>query len=162
MGTDARREPPGFARDQRGAVLYVALIILLLMTLLGLVGMQVATMQERMASNYRQQDQAFQRAEASVRLTEAALKSSAGSVTVTSSLCTFDALAWTLSQGTTAATHVRLLNCDTTTGTSSNLGQKVATTSGAGSGTPYEITAVAGDSTSDPTATAAVQTIYIP
>jgi type IV pilus assembly protein PilX len=162
METDVRRDPGQSRRGQHGAVLYVALIMLLLMALLGLVGMQVATMQERMASNYRQHDQAFQNAEAAVRLKEAALKASASAVTVDSSSCTFDVLAWAISQGTTAATHVRLLRCDIATGSASNLGQKVTTTSGVGSGTPYEITALAGDTSSDPTATATVQTVYIP
>lgn len=40
-------------RGQRGAVLYVALIMLILLALLGIAGMQVAGMQEKMASNYR-------------------------------------------------------------------------------------------------------------
>lgn len=147
---------------QRGAVLYVAMIVLLLLALLGLVGMGVATVQERMASNYRNQDLAFQAAEAAVRSKEAAMKNSLGSVTVDSNVCSFDPLAWALSQGTTAATHVRLLKCDTATGTSSNLGQKMANSSGVGSGTAYEITSVAGDVDGSPSATAVVQTIYIP
>ncbi|KRG73364.1 pilus assembly protein [Stenotrophomonas chelatiphaga] len=55
---------------QRGAVLYVALIMLILLSLLGIAGMQVANMQERMASNYRAVNAAFQRSEDAVRLTE--------------------------------------------------------------------------------------------
>jgi len=52
---------------QRGAVLYVALIFLILLSLLGIVGMQVASMQERMASNYRAVNIAFQRSEGLAR-----------------------------------------------------------------------------------------------
>ena len=52
---------------QRGAVLYVALIFLVLLSLLGIVGMQVAALQERMASNYRAVNLAFQRAEGLAR-----------------------------------------------------------------------------------------------
>jgi len=52
---------------QRGAVLYVALIFLVLLSLLGIVGMQVAALQERMASNYRAVNTAFQRAEGLAR-----------------------------------------------------------------------------------------------
>lgn len=55
---------------QRGAVLYVALMMLILLALLGIVGMQVAGLQERMAANYLGVNQAFQAAEAGVRLRE--------------------------------------------------------------------------------------------
>ena len=65
--TIQRRFSPASSRSQRGAVLYVALIILILLTLIGIVGMQVATMQERMSSNYLAANQAFQRAEGGVR-----------------------------------------------------------------------------------------------
>lgn len=65
----ARRLPPSVAR-QRGAVLYIALIMLVLMTLIGLVALQVASMQERMAANYYAVNHAFQNTEALVRLVE--------------------------------------------------------------------------------------------
>ena len=45
-----RLSPPS---RQHGAVLYVALIMLILLALIGVVGMQVAGMQERMSSDYR-------------------------------------------------------------------------------------------------------------
>ncbi len=47
----------------RGAVLFVALVILLLLTLLGVTAMQVTLLQERMSGNYRAQQQAFERSE---------------------------------------------------------------------------------------------------
>ena len=55
---------------QRGAVLYVALIFLVLLSMLGIVGMQVAALQERMASNYRAVNVAFQRSEGLARTVE--------------------------------------------------------------------------------------------
>ncbi|MBD9367541.1 pilus assembly protein [Xanthomonas sp. XNM01] len=55
------------ARRQRGAALYVALIMIVLLALIGIVGMQVAGLQERMAANYRNTNLAFQAAEADVR-----------------------------------------------------------------------------------------------
>ena len=64
-----------FPRQQRGAVLYVALIFIILLSLLGIVGMQVAALQERMASNYRATNLAFQRAEGLARLVETQLNS---------------------------------------------------------------------------------------
>ncbi|HEY9255145.1 MAG TPA: PilX N-terminal domain-containing pilus assembly protein, partial [Stenotrophomonas sp.] len=59
------------AGQQQGAVLYVALIMLVLLALIGVVGMQVASMQERMSANYLAANQAFQQAEAQVRGREA-------------------------------------------------------------------------------------------
>ncbi|MCR6685338.1 PilX N-terminal domain-containing pilus assembly protein [Pseudoxanthomonas sp.] len=55
---------------QRGAALYVALIMLILLALIGIVGMQVAGLQERMAANYLNTNLAFQAAEAGVRQRE--------------------------------------------------------------------------------------------
>ena len=53
---------PRFQRNH-GAVLFVALIMLLLLTLLGLTAMQVTLLQERMSGNFRAQQVAFERAE---------------------------------------------------------------------------------------------------
>ncbi|KAF1691383.1 pilus assembly PilX family protein [Pseudoxanthomonas koreensis] len=63
---------PGSGRPSRqgGAALYVALMILVLLALIGIVGMQVAGLQERMAANYLATNVAFQTAEADVRLRE--------------------------------------------------------------------------------------------
>ena len=70
MNPPARHRSYVFSRTQRGAVLYVALIMLILMALLGIAGMQVAGMQEKMASNYRAANRAFQNAEGVVRAAE--------------------------------------------------------------------------------------------
>ena len=59
----ATRSYRSYRSNQDGAVLYVALVFLVIMSLLGVAGMQVATLQERMASNYRASNIAFQRAE---------------------------------------------------------------------------------------------------
>ncbi|WMJ68606.1 PilX N-terminal domain-containing pilus assembly protein [Stenotrophomonas sp. 24(2023)] len=61
-------------RAQRGAVLYLALMLLILLALLGVVGMQVAGMQERMSSNYRAGSMAFQNAEGAARSAENAVE----------------------------------------------------------------------------------------
>ena len=62
-------------RNQNGAVLYVALIMLILLALLGIAGMQVAGMQEKMASNYRAANRAFQNSEGVVRNAERSVAS---------------------------------------------------------------------------------------
>jgi type IV pilus assembly protein PilX len=64
-----RRLPAG----QRGAVLVVSLLLLLVMTLLGLGASQSTRLQERMAGNQRDQELALQAAEASLRAGEALL-----------------------------------------------------------------------------------------
>lgn len=58
------------ARDQRGAVLIVGLIILVVLTMLGIQAMRTNLAQERMASNMRERNLAFQTAESALRLAE--------------------------------------------------------------------------------------------
>jgi len=58
---------------QTGAVMAISLIILLLLTLIGVTGMRSTLMQERMAGNDRDRNQAFQLAEAGLRDGEAYL-----------------------------------------------------------------------------------------
>lgn len=60
-------------RAQRGAVLYVALILLILLALIGVAGMQVSSLQERMSANYYSSHLAFENAEAFARKTERAM-----------------------------------------------------------------------------------------
>lgn len=55
---------------QHGAVLYVALVFLVLLALLGIAGTRIAGLQERMSSNYRATNIAFQLAESEVRTKE--------------------------------------------------------------------------------------------
>jgi type IV pilus assembly protein PilX len=55
---------------QRGAVLFVGLVLLILMALLGVAGMQSTMLQERMAGNYRTLNLAFQNTETTVRRQE--------------------------------------------------------------------------------------------
>jgi type IV pilus assembly protein PilX len=58
---------PGSRHQQHGAVLAVALMILLVMTMIGISGMRGTVLQERMASNTRDRNQAFQSAESALR-----------------------------------------------------------------------------------------------
>lgn len=69
-----RHHFPGGLHKQGGAVLYVALIMLILLALIGIVGMQVAGLQERMSASYRAVNRAFQNTEALVRATECGLE----------------------------------------------------------------------------------------
>lgn len=69
-----RRPIPAQRARQNGAVLYIALIMLLLLSLIGIAAMQVATLQERMSANYEASAMAFQRAEARARVQERAIE----------------------------------------------------------------------------------------
>jgi len=57
-------------RHQRGVALLIALVFLLMLTLLGLTSSNVAVMQERMAGNLTQSNQAFQLAESALKAVE--------------------------------------------------------------------------------------------
>jgi type IV pilus assembly protein PilX len=59
---------------QRGVVLFVSLIMLLVMTLIGVTGMQNSSMEEKMVANVRDIDLSFQAAEAALREAETSLQ----------------------------------------------------------------------------------------
>lgn len=61
---------PSMPRGQQGIALYVALIMLLLLTLIGLAALQVTSMQERMTGNFLNLNLAFNRAEDTLRREE--------------------------------------------------------------------------------------------
>lgn len=65
---------PTFPARQRGMVLLVSLVFLLLLTLLGISSMQNATLQEKMAGSVTLRNQSFQKAEAALRLGESSIK----------------------------------------------------------------------------------------
>jgi type IV pilus assembly protein PilX len=59
--------------NQRGAVLIVALVLLLVLTVLGTASIRDTTMEERMAGNFRDHAAALEAAETALRIGEAAL-----------------------------------------------------------------------------------------
>jgi type IV pilus assembly protein PilX len=59
--------------SERGAALIISLVFMLILTIIGAASMQSATLQERMAGNARNIDQAFQAAEAALREAEVEL-----------------------------------------------------------------------------------------
>ncbi len=81
----ALSRPP--LQQQRGAVLVISLIILLLMTIIGVSAMQGTTLQEKMAGNLRDGNIAFQAAEAALRDAENYLSATAGSLPIFSANC---------------------------------------------------------------------------
>ena len=61
-------------KSQSGAALVVSLLILLVMTVIGISSMQTTNLQEKMASNTREREQAFEAAESALRNAEAFLE----------------------------------------------------------------------------------------
>ncbi len=70
-----RSRPMSPARRQQGVALFLALVVLLLITILGVSGLQTTTLEERMAANARDRDLAFQAAEAALMDAERFLNS---------------------------------------------------------------------------------------
>lgn len=62
--------PAGRRAAQRGTVLIIGLILMVVMAMIGLTGMNTTTQQERMAGNLRDRNSAFQAAELSLRVGE--------------------------------------------------------------------------------------------
>lgn len=67
-------QPATFQHHQRGAVLFISLIMLLVMTLIGVTGMQSSSMEEKMVANMRDINLSFQAAEAALREAETSLQ----------------------------------------------------------------------------------------
>jgi len=65
-------------RGQRGSVLILSLVLLVILTLLGLSGMETATMEERMAGNMRNKQLSFNASESAPRAGEAFLATTVG------------------------------------------------------------------------------------
>lgn len=148
---------------QRGMVLYVALIILVLLALIGVVTMRVANMQERMSANYMRTNQSFQAAELSARSMEAAIKTgvtgASGTYAADQEVCSpvFDPQTW--AEGVTTATATYTRRIDTCfASSSSKLGSKLNEQTG----NIYEITVLASDDNANASSTAVIDTIFIP
>ncbi|MEN1927569.1 PilX N-terminal domain-containing pilus assembly protein [Luteimonas sp. MJ250] len=154
---------------QEGAVLYIALIMLVIMALIGVVGMQVTGMQERMAANYLAANVAFQNVEGVVRNTECGIeefvnRTSPGVCTVIDPLdfgrCDdgFDPVAWGETQSFTAvpATNIRQIDeCVE--------GEAPLDEGGPKDANPfpiYQITSYAADDEDNPTSSAVVDTVF--
>lgn len=66
-----------YQRQQLGAALVISLIFLFVMTIIGIMGMQVTSLEEKMAGNMRDRNLAFQAAESATRAGETYLTSAA-------------------------------------------------------------------------------------
>ncbi|NIJ69567.1 PilX N-terminal domain-containing pilus assembly protein [Xanthomonas sp. 60] len=159
----------GIPRAQRGAVLYVALIMLILLALLGIAGMQVAGMQERMASNYRAANRAFQNSEGVVRSAERAVESIANRTEVSADALVaaddikrtcddgYDPMIWASERADDADSSVNVRQID------SCIVGEAALDMGAplDEATPiYQITGFATDDSGAPTSAVVIDTVF--
>ena len=148
------KTPP---RKQRGAVLYVALIMLILLALIGVVGMQVSSLQERMSANYVAANRAFQLTEMEVRDREVEI--GAGAFFENENCAVpFDPRNW--AEGVTAANDVRTVSIGICTGECS------AATGGDSSESLCNLYRTTGfsrdqDSVAESSSLAAIDTIFI-
>lgn len=153
------------AHDQQGAALFVALVMLLLLTLIGVTGMQVATMQERMSSGYRAGNLAFQNTEQQLSQSEANLRNQVNnSLPVTANIANcalaFEGRAWAMAAldgGTTQGANVRRI--DQCFGGSS---RKMPQRTNENTNQFYQITAFSVDLPANPSSRAAVDSVFIP
>lgn len=153
---------------QRGAALYVAMIILIIMALLGLIGMRVIGLQERMAADYMRSAKAFQGAEAGLREVEldiqAKLKADDtydADYAPRGEDCkkAFDGLAWAnaqLSATTPVDTHTTRIDPCIQGAASARQDRRNETNN------MYQITVISNDDDTDPYAQAVLDVVYIP
>ncbi|RZZ88976.1 fimbrial protein [Pseudoxanthomonas winnipegensis] len=150
----ATSSPPG---RQSGAVLYVAMIMLILLAILGIVGMQVSTMQERMTSNFMATNLAFQNAEAQISGREAAIVSGIA-YDYENCASAFDPAAWANNIASTVGSDIRTTNisiCTAQCSAKAGADRELCNM--------YRTTAFSRDqaSAADSTAAAAIDTIFI-
>ncbi|WP_096377236.1 pilus assembly PilX family protein [Lysobacter enzymogenes] len=150
---------------QRGAVLYVALTMLILLALLGLVGMKVSGLQERMSANYSSANAAFQGAERVARVREAQIQSSlfggSGVYEADQEMCAppFDPMTWSDPTSNANSEDVYTRRIDKCfAGSSIKLGvNKSEETSNI-----YQVSAIGADRKTGATSTAVIDTVFIP
>ena len=162
-----RPDFPSFAKatTQRGAALYVAMIMLLLLTLIGVAAMQVASLQQRMATNFNDFSLAFQRAEGALRQSEFELQRSFDTEALRAEVyCLGDATSWanTIEPAAVPAPQVRKIQG----GACARSGSIDPTKEG---GVPepgqfdYQLIAAAADRdpAASPTSVVVIETVYV-
>jgi len=161
----------GSRARQRGVVLYVTLIMLILMALLGIVGMQVVGLQEKMAANFRAASMAFQNAEQTARSVECAIEDQVDNTSTAGcgspgniEICDvpFDAGAWAKARAYTdgPSSNVRLIGPCISGNSSLAMGEPV----NEDPNPIYQVTAYAADRApgDSPSSDAVIDTIFRP
>lgn len=159
------RTPSIGASNQQGAVLYIALIMLVLLAMIGIVGLNVTALQERMSSNYRAVNLAFQSAEDRARQVEGtiqtALVTGSGTFTANQEECSpsFDPLTWAEGLPQSSTDNVWTKRIDKCFPASS---LKMGAKKNEETGNIYEVTALRADDNANKTSDAVIDTVFIP
>jgi type IV pilus assembly protein PilX len=153
------------ASRQRGAALYVAMIMLLLLTLIGVAAMQVSSLQQRMATNFNDFALAFQRAEGLLRQNEFELQRSFDTNALRAeTYCLGDASSWanTIEPAAAPVAQVRKIIGGSCIGS-----RPIDPTEEGGIPAPgeldYQLLAAAADrdAASSPTSVVVIETVYV-
>lgn len=152
---------------QRGAALYVALVLLVVLALLGIITMKVITSQEVMTSSNAKRAMAFENAEGSARILENKIDDEVNKqnkiYAVDDDNCeaAFDPMAWSIGKGGADAVYVRKIDkCYTASASSLVLGKK-ANNEG-NTNNVYEITVTTGNKSTNAESVAVINTVFIP
>lgn len=157
---------PTIAARQRGAVLYVALIMLVLLAMIGIIGLQVTGLQERMSSNYRATNLAFQNAEERAREIEndiqIQLTGVAGTFAADQEACapTYDPLTWAEAPARMGAVDAVFTRRIDKCFPASSL--KMGAKKNEETGNVYQVTALRADDNANKTSDAVIDTVFIP
>ena len=170
---------------QRGAVLFISLIILVVLALIGIAGMQTTTLQERMAGNYYTIGRAFENSEWGITITENAIHTAVqggghynppapggpqGTVVFDQSCANPDMDNWSWAMTAKTAYNTWVSRIDTCIPGQTSIKWGGGTSSknkGEDTGSIYKITSAESDTTQGNMATNAVsmvsvQTVYVP
>lgn len=166
MQASHRHTTPPARSAQRGAVLYVALVLLIILSLIGVTGMQVTGLQERMAGNYIATNLAFQNAEAVARVTEGTIAQQVGSGAAfiadredCDPTSPFNSIEWADSQSGGAAESAFTRRIDRCfPGSSQRLGVRVNEQTNQ----YYQVSAFDRDRLVNPSSEAVIDTVFIP
>lgn len=151
-------------RRQAGVALYVAMIMLLLLTLIGIAAMQVSSLQQRMATNFNDFALAFQRAEGAMRQGEFELQRSFDEgVRRTETYCFGNASTWANAidpASAIPATQIRKIVGGSCVGS-----RPIDPTEESGIPAPgefdYQIIAAAADRAADASSVVVIETVYV-
>ncbi len=167
------RRQPASPHQQRGAVLYIALIMLVLLALIGITAMRVAGLQERMSANYYAFNRAFQNTEGLVRQVECRLEDIGNRTTTAgcdpgleqsdiSLICNdgYDAGTWVANRQLSDAPEFNVRKIDGCVAGESSVVMGVGPSSELSPISIYQITAYQADADNNSTSTAAVDTVF--
>lgn len=161
-------------RSQRGAVLYVALMMLVLLALIGVTAMQVTGLQERMTASYRSANLAFQGAEGRAREREIAIarqvkSSGVEALQIDAPICSaegFDPSGWAESlkyanplPADTKLSYVRRIDECVSAGGSISSGKEPVSEN---TNLIFQVTAYAVDRGTNPGSDSVIDTIFVP